>query len=110
MTGCGFAGGACGAPYATSVQVGVPLAWSATARRMSPVVVPASVKLKSSASTAALLPLADAALIQAPRSMLQIAWLRVAASQVPQAAPVEERTFAPEIASPAARPLPAPKT
>ena len=71
---------------------------------------PASVKLKSSAATASLSALADAAVFQAAREISQIAWPLDAAAQVLQDAPLAETTPAPETASLAARPLPAPKT
>ena len=69
-----------------------------------------NVKLKSSAATSSLLLLAPAAVFQDPRSIAQIEWPLAYVSQVLQAAPVEERTPAPETASAASRPLPAPKT
>ena len=55
-------------------------------------------------------PLASAAIFQAVREIPQMACPVETAAQVFQAAPVAERTFAPETASPAARPLPVPNT
>ena len=70
----------------------------------------ASLKLKSSAATAAVSSLAPAAVFQAEREISQIACPLDGDAQVPQAAPDEERTVAPDTASDDARPLPVLKT
>ena len=75
-----------------------------------PIVAAVSLKLKSSAATVALSALAPAAVFQAEREISQIACPLDGAAQVPQAAPVAERTVAPDTASDDARPLPVPKT
>ena len=77
--------------------------------RTSPVVAVVSLKLKSSAATLSLSALAPAAVFQAAREISQIAWPLDAAAQVLQVAPLAETMPAPETASAAARPLPAPK-